>query len=150
MIDKNYDDLLAKFKELLKLNHLKFTNQRELVLKTLFEKRCHYTPEELYIEIKQNNPDENVGIATVYRTLNLLESSKIITSITFGTNGKKYELSTQKHHDHMICDLCGKIIEFEDQQIEQKQLSIAKKHNFKLKSHIMQLHGICNECQKNS
>lgn len=148
MSDIKYEKLLESFKELLRANNLKYTNQREIVLKTLFEENSHYTPEDLYMIIKKRYPDINVGIATVYRTLNLLETSDVITSITFGTNGKKYELNSQSHHDHMICDYCGEIIEFHDQEIEKRQLSIAKKHGFKLKNHIMQLHGICSKCQE--
>jgi Fur family ferric uptake transcriptional regulator len=148
MMMQSYEQLLDNFKEILRQNSLKFTNQREIVLKTLYEEDEHYTPEDLYLIIKEKYPKINVGIATVYRTLNLLEHSDIITSITFGANGKKYELSTQMHHDHMICDYCNKIIEFHDDEIEQKQLQIAKKHGFKLKHHIMQLHGICQKCQE--
>ena len=71
----------------------------------------------------------------------------MVTSISFGANGKKYEAGTKDHHDHMICDSCGKIIEFCDEVIEELQEKVALKHQFKIIDHVMQIHGICKECQ---
>ena len=144
----SYDGLLEKFKELLKKNSLKFTKQRELILKFLYQNKGHYTPEDIYMLLKQQYPDVNIGIATVYRTLTLLEESHIVSSISFGIQGKKYELGLKKHHDHLICTQCGKIIEFYDEIIEERQEEIAKKFNFKMTDHTMKIVGICEECQK--
>ena len=141
-----YDVLLERFKKILRQGGLKYTKQREVLLKTLYNSDIHYTPESLYMEIKRNEPDLNVGIATVYRTLNLLEEAEMVTSISFGSAGKKYELPNKPHHDHMICKNCGKIIEFENQTIERQQSLIAKEHGFKLTGHLMQLYGICSDC----
>lgn len=143
-----YDSLLERFKEILKQNNLKFTKQREAVLKTLYNHDEHFSPESLYMQIKDCHPELNVGIATVYRTLNLLEDSNIATSLSFGAAGKKYELANKPHHDHMICKTCNKIIEFENDALEHQQENIAKSHGFKLTGHLMQLYGICKECQK--
>jgi len=143
-----YDTLLVSFKEILKRNKLKFTSQREVILKTLYSNNEHFTPEGLHFLIKEKYPKLNVGIATVYRTLNLLEESDIATSISFGTQGKKFELGNKPHHDHMICKNCGEIIEFEDKAIEKRQQQIAHDLDFKLTGHLMQLYGICGVCQK--
>ncbi|MBP1680635.1 MAG: ferric uptake regulation protein [Proteobacteria bacterium] len=143
-----YSSLLASFKELLKNNSLKFTKQREVVLKTLYEKNEHFTPEDLYIFLKSTYPELNIGIATVYRTLNLLEESHMVTSISFGVAGKKFELANKPHHDHMICKSCGLIIEFQNDKIEQLQLEIAQANRFIITSHLMQLRGLCEECAK--
>ena len=142
-----YDELLEEFKILLKSNNLKFTSQREAILKTLFNNPDHFTPENLYMLVKETYPESNVGITTVYRTLNLLEENNIATSISFGSQGKKFELGNKPHHDHLICEKCGKIVEFEDHKIEQLQEKIATLHDFKLTNHLMQLYGICQECQ---
>lgn len=141
-----YDVLLERFKKILKQGGLKYTKQREILLKTLYNSDMHYTPESLYIEIKKIDPNLNIGIATVYRTLNLLEEAQMVTSISFGSAGKKYELANKPHHDHMICKNCGKIIEFENLIIERQQSLIAKEYNFKLTGHLMQLYGICGDC----
>jgi len=142
-----YEELLEEFKALLRQNSLKFTKQRELILKTLYEHSNHFTPENLYLLIKEQYPDLTIGITTVYRTLNLLEQNNIASSISFGVSGKKFELSNKEHHDHIICEKCGKIIEFHNQEIEQLQEKIATMHDFKLTDHLMQLYGICKECQ---
>ncbi|MBZ7935158.1 MULTISPECIES: Fur family transcriptional regulator [Campylobacter] len=143
-----YDVLLERFKKILRQGGLKYTKQREILLKTLYHSDTHHTPESLYMEIKQVEPDLNVGIATVYRTLNLLEEAEMVTSISFGSAGKKYELANKPHHDHMICKNCGKIIEFENSIIERQQALIAKEYNFKLTGHLMQLYGICDDCNQ--
>jgi len=111
----DYKELLDRLRVILKKNGLKYTKQRELILETLFENRNHYTPEELYILIKEKYPNLNIGIATVYRTLSFLEESKIVSSISFGADGKKYELMLKEHHDHLVCTECGKIIEFHNE-----------------------------------
>jgi len=143
----SYSALLETFKQLLRENSLKFTRQREVVLKTLYENTEHYTPEDLYNLIKMRHPELNIGIATVYRTLGLLEDSGIVNSISFGTKGKKYEMGLKEHHDHLICTRCGKLIEFHDEIIERQQQAIAEKFNFKMTGHTMNLLGICAECQ---
>ena len=148
MLELTYEELISYFKDILKTNNLKYTKQREVVLEILYKHNKHFTPEELYLKIKNEYPKLNIGIATIYRTLNLLEESKMITSISFGQSGKKYEIAVKPHHDHLICDMCGSIIEFEDQEIEDRQLEIAKKYHFMITSHSLQLHGICKECKK--
>lgn len=143
-----YPLLLEKFQVLLKENSLKFTKQRELVLKFLYENNGHFTPEDIYTLLKQQYPEINIGIATVYRTLSLLETSHIASSISFGVQGKKYELGLKKHHDHLICTECGDIIEFFDETIEERQEEIAKKFNFKMTDHTMKIVGLCENCQQ--
>ena len=143
-----YDALLEQFKQLLKQNGLKFTRQRELILKFLYENEGHFTPEDIYMLMKKNHPDVTIGIATVYRTLTLLEKEGIASSISFGVQGKKYELGEKEHHDHLICTKCGKIIEFFDDVIEERQEAIAKKYNFKMQDHTMKIVGLCEACQK--
>jgi len=142
-----YEKLLEQFKELLKKNTLKFTKQRELILKFLYENNDHFTPEDIYMLLKKEYPTINIGIATVYRTLTLLEESGIASSISFGAAGKKYELGLKKHHDHLICTACGDIIEFLDETIEVQQEEIAKKFNFKMTDHTMKIIGLCENCQ---
>ena len=143
-----YDRLLNDFKELLKKNNLKFTIQREVILETLYNSDEHLSPESLYHLIQSKYPQLNTGIATIYRTLTLLEESDIVTSLSFGSQGKKYELGAKEHHDHMICTKCGLITEFVDEEIEKRQQTIAKSFNFKMTDHSMQIYGICSKCQQ--
>jgi len=142
-----YDDVLENFKKLLKSNNLKYTTQRELILKIIYDNSGHFTPEDIYNLIKESYPEVKLGIATVYRTLTLLEDANIVSSISFGTQGKKYEFGLKEHHDHLVCLECGGIEEFFDDTIEKQQEEIAKKFNFKMTSHIMKIMGVCSACQ---
>jgi len=142
-----YDEVLENFKKLLKTSKLKFTKQRELILEVIYNNRGHFTPEDIYNLIKQTYPDVKLGIATIYRTLSLLEESGIVSSISFGVQGKKYEFGLIEHHDHLVCMRCGRIEEFRDDTIERLQEEIAKKHNFQMHDHIMKIVGICKMCQ---
>ena len=142
-----YEQLLSNFKELLKKNSLKFTIQREVILETLYNSDEHLTPESLHLLIKNKFPDLKTGIATIYRTLSLLENSDMVTFLSFGASGKKYELGAKKHHDHIICTACGNITEFVDEQIEKRQHAIANELGFKMSNHSMQIYGICKQCQ---
>lgn len=143
-----YEQLLHDFKQLLKKNNLKFTIQREVILETLYNSDEHLTPEALHHLIQKKYPELKTGIATVYRTLSLLEDSNVVTSLSFGAQGKKYELGAKEHHDHLICTECGKITEFVDEEIEKRQQAITKELGFKMSDHSMQIYGICKECQE--
>ncbi len=142
-----YAKLLTDFKQLLKANSLKFTIQREVILEMLYNSDEHLTPEGLHHLIQEKHPDLNTGIATVYRTLSLLEDSEMVTSLSFGAQGKKYELGAKDHHDHIICTKCGSISEFVDEEIELRQKKIAEELGFMMQEHSMQIYGICKTCQ---
>jgi len=143
-----YEQLLNDFRQLLKKNSLKFTIQREVILETLYNSDEHLTPEALHHLIQEKYPELKTGIATVYRTLSLLEDSNVVTSLSFGAQGKKYELGAKEHHDHLICTECGEITEFVDEEIEKRQHVITEELGFKMSDHSMQIYGICKKCQK--
>ncbi len=143
----NTEDAIEELKKIVKQKGLKYTEQREIVLNILLNAEDHLTAEDVYNRIKEKFPDTNIGIATVYRALSFLEEVDLITSIAFGTDGKKYESNSKSHHDHLICTSCGKIVEFLDEEIEKRQDRIAKKNKFKITSHSMQLYGVCEDCQ---
>lgn len=143
----NSEHAIDELKKIVKQKGLKYTEQREIVLKILLHAHEHLTAEEIYNLIKDKEPESNIGIATVYRALGFLEEVNLITSIVFGNDGKKYESNAKEHHDHLICTSCGKIIEFVDEEIEKRQDKIASKNKFKITSHSMQLYGLCSNCQ---
>jgi Fur family ferric uptake transcriptional regulator len=142
-----YEDFLVKFKEMIKSMGLNNSIHREYVLKILFDNESHLNTEQIHQQIKQQYK-VNIGIATVYRVISLLEELKVVSSISIeGQDSKVYELNITTHHDHMICQKCNKIVEFFDDTLEKIQEQIAKEHNFALKSHNMIIYGICKECQ---
>ena len=142
----SYDEYIIKFKSLIKSMGLNNSIQREYVLKILFESDAHLSAELILKKVKEKFK-VSIGIATVYRVINLLEEMKIINSISLdGSDSKVYELNLVSHHDHLVCIKCNKIVEFLDETIEQLQKDIAASHNFKIQSHNMILYGICKEC----
>jgi len=143
---KEFNELIDELKRVLKDNNLKYTKQREVILKTLYTHSGHHTPEEILMLVKQDFPNENIGIATIYRTLALFEEENLVESISFGKDGKKYEIGHKHHHDHLICIECGTIIEFVDEIIEKQQEVVSKKYNFHMIDHSMKIVGYCDRC----
>jgi len=145
----SYDDFIIKFKDTVKSLGLNNSVQREYVLKVLFKSETHLSAETLLNTVKEEY-SITIGIATVYRILNLLEELHIVKSISInGNESKVYELDLVTHHDHMVCIKCNKIVEFFDEQLEELQEKIAISNGFTLQSHNMLLYGICKECQQN-
>lgn len=147
MKEKSIEILLSNLRERVKEQNLKNTNQREVIMRAMFKHKGHFTPEEILSFTQKEENGKNIGTATVYRALNFFEQEGLVVSISFGAEGKRYELNTKEHHDHMICNECGKIIEFESDEIEKLQETEAAKKGFLIKDHAMQLYGICKECQ---
>ena len=143
-----YALILDELKSVLKRNGLKQTKQREAILKTLYTHSEHHSPEDILRLLKEDFPKEKIGIATIYRTLSLFEDEGLVESISFGKDGKKYEIGHKKHHDHLICVNCGKIIEFIDNIIEKQQETVAKQNNFYMINHSMKIVGYCEKCYK--
>lgn len=146
----NNQDVIDDLKKLLKDKGMKYTEQRAIILQILQSLDDHLSAEEIHELIKQKYPEYKIGIATVYRTLSFLEEVKLISSISFGKDGKKYEGNKDSHHDHIICTSCGKIVEFFDDEIEKRQELIAKQNGFEITDHNMQLYGICESCKNKS
>lgn len=128
-------------------NHLKLTQQREVILEE-FLKADHITAEELYRDISKKPREHHLGLATIYRTLNLFCEMGIAQQRRFGDSSTLFDnVSRKKHHDHLICTQCGGITEFESQPIERLQDEVARKNRFKITSHRLELYGICSSCR---
>ncbi|HIE34729.1 MAG TPA: transcriptional repressor [Campylobacterales bacterium] len=145
-MDKKFKEYKEKLKDIVKSKGLKYSTQREIILKVLFSSKDHLSPEDILERVKKIN--KNIGLATVYRALSFLEKEGLINSISFGLDGKKYELNRGSHHDHMICLKCGSIIEFFNEDLESIQETIAKNYGFSLITHQLNMYGICSKCQK--
>jgi|COG998Drversion2_1049125.scaffolds.fasta_scaffold69682_2 Fur family ferric uptake transcriptional regulator len=138
-----------KFKDFLLARGLKSTRQRELILEEFLRAGSHLSTEELYLRLRRKNP--SIGYATVHRSLKLFSECGIAEQRHFGDGQARYEASDQdEHHDHLICLLCGKIVEFEDPRIEQLQVEVAGEHGFSIVRHRLELYGRCPDCEKAS
>lgn len=130
----------------LKKAGLKVTLPRVKILKILenCEKR-HMSAEQVYKFLLA--ADEDVGLATVYRVLTQFEAAGIITRHHFEGGHSIFELESGVHHDHLVCISCGKVVEFQDEVIEQRQIELAKDNGFELTDHSLNLYGKCSDCQ---
>ena len=126
---------------------LKSTRQRDDIVNFFLKEDKHFSVEELYREVKKRDPQ--IGYATVYRTLKLLVDAGLATRCQFSDGLTRFEpVHEGEHHDHMVCIKCGKIIEFENDKIEQLQIEEAMEHNFKLTNNKCVLYGYCSKCKK--
>ncbi len=140
----NADELMESFHARLKERNLKSTAQRDDIARTFFEYGHHISAEELYAEVKKRSP--HVGYATIYRTLRLLKECELLIERHFDEGQARYEAVGERHHDHFICERCGRIIEFENEAIERMQRIVARELRVTLTRHKMELYGLCPDC----
>lgn len=135
---------------LLRNHSYKLTPQRQTILQLFLEQEdCHLSAEELYILVKKQNPE--IGLATVYRTLDILAEIGVLLKNDFGDGRTRYEFSRkdeQHHHHHLICLECGNVSEFDDDLLESLETVIMKRNKFKVKDHDLKFYGYCNKCKK--
>lgn len=105
----------------------------------------HLSAEDVYKLLLEQN--EEIGIATVYRVLTQFEEAGLLIKHNFEDGRSVFEMSSDEHHDHMVCQKCGKVEEFFDADIEALQEKIAQSHNFKILHHSHSMFGLCKDCQ---
>lgn len=128
----------------LKTMGLKATLPRLKILE-IFQKseRRHLSAEDVYRQLLAESVD--IGLATVYRVLTQFEQAGLLARNHFDNGKAVFELNEGHHHDHLVCLVCGKVEEFYDAQIEERQQSIAKSRGFQLQEHALSLYGICTK-----
>lgn len=131
-------------KDHLAKHQLKLTRQREQIL-SVFLKMEHISAEGMYRLLAKKYP--HIGLATIYRTLNLFCQAGLAQARHFGTQTQYDNVSHKGHHDHLICTGCGKIVEFENCDIERLQQEVARKHGFTIETHKLELYGLCSSCR---
>jgi Fur family ferric uptake transcriptional regulator len=134
---------ISALKDHLAKHQLKLTRQRELIL-TMFLKMEHISAEQMYRLLAKKDP--HIGLATIYRTLNLFCEAGLAQARHFGTQTQFDNVSHKGHHDHLICTGCGKIVEFENCDIERLQEEVARRNGFTIKTHKLELYGLCAAC----
>ena len=125
---------------------VKLTDQRKIIVKVLSESKetygesDHPDVDELYNRVSKVDP--KISIATVYRTVKLLEEAGILVKHDFKAGKARYEQIRDSHHDHLIDVKTGEIIEFVDEEIEKLQKKVAEKYGYKLVDHKLELYGV--------
>ena len=125
---------------------LKATLPRLKILEILENTKLrHMSAEEVYKALLES--DEEIGLATVYRVLTQFESAGLVTRHHFEGGHSVFEIDDGKHHDHLMCVKCGKIEEFIDDTIEERQQAIAAKFDYEMTDHCLYIYGVCPECK---
>jgi Fur family ferric uptake transcriptional regulator len=139
---------LESFREQFK-DH-KLTPQRMVVLQTMLENQdLHMSAEEVYALAKEKDPE--IGLATIYRTLDLLEELSIVHKLNFGDGRSRYELchvQSEHQHHHLVCLNCNQILEVKDDLLHQLETLIEQEHDFTIIDHRVQFYGYCSDCSK--
>jgi Fur family ferric uptake transcriptional regulator len=125
----------------------KITRAREVIIEALLKQNSHISADALLEVVRKIEP--KIGLATVYRTLKMLQDQGLVKAHYFADSQALFELETSPddHHDHLICEQCRHIEEFTHPQIEALQELIAQQHGFRLTKHRMELYGICQSCR---
>jgi Fur family ferric uptake transcriptional regulator len=135
-----------KFREFLITKGLKLTKERDEILNEILAMKKHFDPEELFIRLKGKG--SKVSRASVYRTIPLLIESGFIEEVERIDRHAHYEkVSKDRHHDHMICIKCGKVIEFYSPTLEMLQDEICQKEKFQGIRHSLEILGYCEKCR---
>ena len=122
---------------------------RDLVVETFLSSQEHMGLDQILERVRAKNP--GVGMATVYRTMRLLEEAGLVQTRNFDSGPTLYEMVLGRpHHDHLICQSCGLIVEFVSEPIERLQEKVAEQHGFELMRHRHELFGLCADCRRRS
>ncbi len=138
-------EITEEFKKFLLHKNLKFTPERQIVLEEVFKIHDHFEAEDLLLKIRQNS--RRVSRGTIYRTLELLVESELVRKVAFIEKHTHYEhVYVHKHHEHLICLKCKKVIEFFREPLEKELTQVCKANQFVMKSHKIEVTGYCRDC----
>lgn len=142
---------INRFVKILQNKGYKLTNQRRAILKTIVDNHDeHLSCDEVFLLVSKDNPD--MGIATVYRTLQLFEKLNIVYRLNFDDGFSRYELASgtgDHHHHHLICLKCGKVLEVKMDLLDSLESQIEKDDQFTIVDHNVKFYGYCKNCRKN-
>lgn len=134
----------------------RMTVGREAILEVLSQADEHLSAEDIYMRVHKIYP--NIGLTSIYRTLDILDSIGLVNKFDFGHGRARYELaessSGKRHHHHLVCTHCGRIIdytEFIDEEVallKKTEEGLSKKYNFSITNHLIQFYGLCQSCSE--
>lgn len=137
----NISELQQKFSR-----HYKLTKQREIIFNTLKDAADHHlSAEDIYEIVRRDNPD--IGLATIYRTLELLSRLEILQKLDFGDGRQRYELCGDRPHPHLICMCCGKVFEMNETILDKLSAALEDVKDFRILDYRLYFYGYCKICR---
>ena len=124
----------------------KLTPQRRAVIHVIASSQDHLTPATIYRKVHQDHP--NIGLVTIYRTLEILAELELICELHAGGICRSYTISTLQHHHHLICSNCGVVIDFTGHDLSELEQRLSIETGFEIEDHLLEFFGLCRACQK--
>ncbi len=131
---------------ILRQHGYKFTPQRRIVIQTVASSQDHLTPAAIYEKVHQERP--NIGLVTIYRTLDILAKLGLICELHAGGSCRSYTTGASEHHHHLICTNCGKVVDFSGYDLSQLERRLSEETGFEIEDHLLEFVGLCQACQK--
>jgi Fur family ferric uptake transcriptional regulator len=151
-----YDPTLPWWKGKFRGYGHRMTAGRQAILDILAGSNKHLSAEDIYMKVHPRHP--NIGLTTIYRTLDILSSMGLVYKFDFGDGRARYELSEGPkglhHHHHLVCTGCNKVIDYTDfineelKLLQETEKSLSKKYDFRITNHLIQFYGLCSNCSK--
>jgi Fur family ferric uptake transcriptional regulator len=140
-------DAEERLRAFLRTRGLRMTGERVALVRAALGRRRHFTLDDLVEEVVRRGT--RASRATVYRGLPLLVEAGILQPVLVSEEPRRFELALgRRHHDHLLCRRCGRVVEFRSAAIEDAQLEVATRHGFRLTSHVHELIGDCSSCRR--
>ncbi|MGM8214035.1 ferric iron uptake transcriptional regulator [Bacillaceae bacterium W0354] len=143
------ENRIERIKQELQSKSYKLTPQREATVRVLLEhEEDHLSAEDVYLLVKEKSPE--IGLATVYRTLELLSELKVVDKINFGDGVSRFDLRKEgadHFHHHLVCVECGSVKEIEEDLLGDVEKVVESQWKFKVQDHRLTFHGVCENCQ---
>ena len=135
-----------KIAGILREHGYKLTPQRHVVLKVIASSKDHLTPEAIYGKARLKNPD--IGLVTVYRTLDLLSELNLVCRVHAPEGCRSYMMRRPtEHHHHLICSQCGRVVDFTDCTLADLEQKLSQETNFDINGHLLEFYGLCPDCR---
>jgi len=132
----------------LKQHGYKLTPQRRVVIGAITASSDHLTPADIYRKVYKEHP--NIGLATIYRTLEILARLELICELHAGGSGRSYTIGAPEHHHHLICSGCGAVVDFSGYHLSQLEARLSRETGFEIEGHLLEFTGRCRNCRQNA
>ncbi len=139
-------DLIDEFTRYLRAHNLPVTPQRLAVAEILLIRDRHFSADEVAQELARSGA--KIGTATIYRTLEVLVKSGLVVERDFGEGFRRFESARDMpQHEHLLCTVCGRVVEFQDERLERMTTLIAESKRFARQRHRLVIYGVCESCR---